>query len=252
MINCKEFVESYLQWLGAHFQVAEEGNECRVVTPFLTPSADPIVVYLAQRGADSLRLSDRGFTGDSLFLGGINTSSAKNAELIRDSIAGYRIGWDNEEMKVECDLRSFAPTLHAFVGAMLSVLDLQFTAREEEPAVPFLEEVKSYLDAEHKSYLYSESVRGDAIEHKIDFIFNHRGTRYAQTLSATTRYRAQEASEKLAFEFLDIRRVNNAFVAIAIFDDRKDVWNPDTRQIIAKYSDVAIPWGQKGNILQYC
>jgi len=68
MLDCQDVVTQYLSFLQSGFRCHAATGEYRIVTPFLTPDNDPIIVYVSQNRKGGFRLSDRGQATEILFL----------------------------------------------------------------------------------------------------------------------------------------------------------------------------------------
>lgn len=251
-MKCEEVVEKYLAWLGNRFKaIPGERKGCRIITPFLTPENDPIVIHIEEIGAQKYKLTDKGFISSYWFLAGVELSTSRRTELLKDVIGESGIQYLNDELYIECLINDLEVSLHCIIGAMLTLSDFYLMAQEgEEISVQFAEEVKSYLDEQQKHYFFRRKVPGKAIEHDIDFIFNHRGMRYADTLQASNNFDAKVHTERLIFKFYDIRSLDSGFYGIAVYDDRKDVWASETMKILNEYADLTIPWSGKEKLLE--
>lgn len=251
MINqyCAELVKRYLAWLSDSFRFSIEENHCVIETPFSLPDNDPIKLWIRSLNNNVIRLSDNGTVLDYLFFGGVNIERIKNDVFVTDILSPRKIDWQYDDLRLDCKVNEFEESFHYMVTAIIELTKVVVTVTPKEIELPFRMEVKEFLDRNNFLYKFQQNIQGKAKEHKIDFIFNTRGHKLLETVSATKPHRALEVSEITALKFLDLKAGGKDFLGIVTFDDNKDVWSPDSLAVLSAYSNQLFAWSDKSRLL---
>ena len=127
MIDCQDVVTQYLSFLQSGFRCHIAPGEYRIVTPFLTPDNDPIIVYVSQDGESSFRLSDRGQTAEFLFLAGLELETNEHRlQRVNSIIRSAQAEFVDGEIFVIARAEDLGAALHRLLHALRSVYDLVY------------------------------------------------------------------------------------------------------------------------------
>ena len=140
MIDCQDVVTQYLSFLQSSFRCHAAPGEYQIVTPFLTPDNDPIVVYISQDRKGDLRLSDRGQAVEFLFLAGLELeTNERRMQLVNSIMRGAQVEFEDGEIFVTAGVEDLGLALHRLLHALRRVYDLIYI--EEINSVPILTSV---------------------------------------------------------------------------------------------------------------
>jgi len=137
MVDCQDIVTQYISFLQSSFHCHAAPGEYRIVTPFLTPDNDPIVVYVSQDRKGDFRLSDRGQAAEFLFLAGLDLEiNERRMHMVNSIMRGAQAEFLDGEIFVTTGAEDLGVALHRLLHALQRVYDLVYV--EETNSAPVL------------------------------------------------------------------------------------------------------------------
>ena len=137
MLDCQDVVTQYLSFLQSGFRCHAAPGEYRIVTPFLTPDNDPIIVYVSQDRKGGFRLSDRGRAAEFLFLAGLDLeTNERRMHMVNSIMRGTQAEFVDGEIFVTTGAEDLGVALHRLLHALQRVYDLVYA--EETNSTPVL------------------------------------------------------------------------------------------------------------------
>mgnify|MGYP005839318869 CR=1 FL=1 len=249
MSECIELITQYLSFLQSSLRCSETGEGYCIITPFLTPDNDPLMVYVRQDDG-GFYLSDHGHVAEFLFHAGaeLETNEAR-MQLASSIVRSMQVEMINGEIVTKASVKDFGAALHRIIHAMREVCDLVYTAQPGPPEKSFKEIVLEYLMEYKVEPEIDFEIQGESISHRVDFYRDGSRPRAIDTLSARNVTRARQIAIETAFKWLDIRKVNPIFEGFSLYDDRQEVWSEEVLRIISHNSAGIFPWSQRERAL---
>lgn len=137
MVDCQDVVTQYLSFLQSSFRCYTAPGEYRIVTPFLTPDNDPIIVYVSQDRKGGFCLSDRGQAAEFLFLAGLDLeTNERQMQMVNSIMHSAQAEFGDGEIFVTTGAEDLGVALHRLLHALQRVYDLVYV--EETNSTPVL------------------------------------------------------------------------------------------------------------------
>jgi hypothetical protein len=167
--ECRQLVDSYVEWLRQGISAEAVGNACELTTPFLDRHNDHIQIY-AQRQNGKIVLSDDGYILSDLRTSGLELSTPKRRSVMETALRGFGVQLENNRLLVEASPRNLGQRVHALVQAMLALNDM-FVMAQPRVATFFWEDVRAFLDEHRVRYSPRVKLSGKTgYDHAIDFL----------------------------------------------------------------------------------
>src|SRR4030042_1702505 len=151
MINeIQELLDKYLTFLKDKTQLRQIEEWIEITTPYLDRHNDYIQIYAKKENSGFL-LTDDGYTIGDLEQSGCKLQSPKRQDLLKMTLNGFGVQFQDNEIKVHASPDNFSLRKHNLVQAILAVNDMFYLA---EPMVAslFYEDVVTWLDLSEIRY----------------------------------------------------------------------------------------------------
>lgn len=159
MTECQDIVRDYVTTLGEGFDCSQlPDGSLLLTTPFFFADGDGVEVVVRE-DQDRVIVSDFGTTSSRLRLAGVNTRSARVQALIRDTVLGFDVARDGEELFAEGAPDELADLLERVTSAMRDADALRVLRAERRPP-SFQTRVVTYLQSQFEFVEERPTLRG--------------------------------------------------------------------------------------------
>jgi hypothetical protein len=249
---CEKAIAEYLSHLNSQFVILPDRDGCRLVTPFERQDGESIEVRVTERADGQLLLTDDGMTSDYLFLSGVNLESSDSLFQEASGVAqryGVTLDMASSEIFLMIPAVNVGSGLHQLMSAIVAVGDMLFK-RAHRSISTFDDEVEGFFLERNIVPQKRLEVRGQSALHTITFYVNGQRRWLLEPVSVMSRNTARNRARLLAFQWMDIKNITDAYRCIAILDDRQRqmelFWaDHDVAGPLFEYSDVVVEWSQR-------
>lgn len=245
--DCTAYVDSTLRRLRKGFEVVPENSGCRVIAPLLRRDGDPLeVVVLPQE--DRFVVSDDGDTIDYLQLSGVNTRRNRAFDrLLSEVRSAHEVSVDRGAISSEAsELATVGDAIVRVLAAMSDLSQMEL-ARREMPPRTFDALVEGELVGQGLPYEPRVNYRGAIRERTFRFGINSSRKVVVEPMRAQTSSRAVELAAVLIVSVEDVWNVDPGVAAIAVLDDRRDVWSERALPDLAGRGLNVVRWSERHN-----
>lgn len=242
--ECRDLVESYVNWLRQKISVEQIGDVFEVTTPFLDRHNDQMQLYI-RKSNGSLLLTDDGYTLRDLELSGFELSSPRRRQMAQTILRGFGVRLEGEELVVDAKAENFPQKKHNLVQAMLAVNDLYVTAGPTVLSL-FREDVERFLRTHEIRFTPAVKFTGrSGFDHYFDFVVPESRQRPERVLRAIN-HPNRTAITSLIFAWDDTRgiRASNS-TAYAVMNDADKEISVDLTEALKQYDITPIAWSQR-------
>jgi hypothetical protein len=243
--DVEQLLDEYTKWLRDKSQLREiSSGIVEVTTPHLDRHNDCFQFYVKQDGNRYL-LTDDGAVIRDLKGSGCSLDSKKRRELLSQTLNGFGVQLQGDEITVEATKGSFPLRKHNLVQAMLAVNDLFYLATPMVTSL-FLEDVTNWLNANDVRFLPNVRFNGQSgYEHRFDFAIPSSKTSPERLVRAINRP-DRDAAEAMVFAWMDTKAVRpEASESYALLNDVDSSVGSAVTEALTKYDVIPIPWSQR-------
>lgn len=242
--ECRELIDTYLEWLRHKFTAENLEDACEITTPFVDRHNDHVQVYVTKRNGRIL-LSDDGYMLADLRTSGLDLNTPKRKATFETIINGFGVKTDGRQLLVEASPRNVGQRLHSLIQAMLAVSDM-FVMAQARVATFFWEDVRDFFDENEIRYSPRVKLPGrSGYDHAVDFLIpksRSRPERIAQAISAPGR----SSVASFLFVLEDTRGVRGEpCEAYAILNDRDRDVGGDVIEALEAYEVSPVLWSHR-------
>ena len=242
--ECRQLVDSYVDWLRRGISVESVENACELTTPFLDRHNDHIQVY-AERQNGKIILSDDGYIFSDLRTSGLELTTPKRRSVVETALRGFGVQLDGNRLLVEASPRNLGQRVHSLVQAMLALNDM-FVMAQPRVASFFLEDVRGFLDEHGVRYSPRVKLSGKTgYDHAIDFLIPRSSgvpERLVQAINAPTK----STIGNYLFVLTDTREARGEEAeAYAFLNDRERHVGGDVIEALEAYQVRSALWSQR-------
>lgn len=244
--DIQSMLDRYWMWLREETRVRQIGDWVEVTTPFLDRHNDCLQIY-AKRDAGAYVLTDDSYTVEDLEQSGCAIDSPRRRELLRTTLNGFGVGFDEstKALEIKASAENFALRKHNLVQAMLAVNDLFYLASSTVASL-FYEDVVEWLDICDIRYTPNVKFTGKSgYDHRFDFVVPKSRDHPERILRAFNRP-SRDAAQTMAFSWLDTREVRSPESrAYAILNDSERPILHSVLEALRTYDVEAVPWSAR-------
>lgn len=253
MNECSDIVRRYLHWLGDQFKIIDDARNggCIVNTPFQDDTGKFIEMGIYNNG-NSIIVSDRGETFDTLFLQGINIHTRKRKNIIDSILNNYNATVHNGEIWLNSNFESLPATIQNMLQIINNISYLTYSANISL-AGSFKELVLGYFNENNVPITLDYSIKGEAIEHSFDFCSKKEIPLVFRAMSTSSPSYAKTLASLFAYSIMDIEKAGNKLGAHPFVDDRNEeesVWEGEPKSILKVYSSEIVYWSKRERALE--
>jgi hypothetical protein len=251
---CNNLINNLLNELGQKFKIKPLKTGCQIITPFLDPSQDPIIIQLTEIG-DTIEISDQTRTKGYLFLQGLDIKPNTRQSWYFDSIINqYEIDLRNDELLLKSSKAELYEKILDFIEAIKSIQYLIYTSKARIQSA-FIDDVSIWLKDNSISYTQNKEFTSDTGDRiKVDFEIPRyqKDPVYAYALHSESSQYAETLTNKTIVNWIQLQGLNGNFYKLCFLDDEVDdemsIWK---RQLpkLRKFSDKVLFWEEKADIL---
>lgn len=196
-------LDRYAEWWRSGFDVVQEGEGVRIITPMLDRHNDHMSLYLAE-GEGGLVLTDIGATIGDLTAGGCDVlGSPKRSERLDAVLRGYGLSREGGEVYVRTGRDRLFESMNMLMQGLATVDDLFFTVRSSVRSF-YLEDVRDWLDGLSIRYVENVNLVGKSgFSARFDFVIPKSKAapeRYVKTVSSPS----EQSVKNFLFGWSDI------------------------------------------------
>src|SRR5579885_280 len=110
--ECRQLVNSYVDWLRREITAESVGDACELTTPFLDRHNDNIQIY-AERQNGKIVLSDDGYILADLRTSGLELTTPRRRAVVETTLRGFGVQLDGKRLLVEASPRNLGQRVHS-------------------------------------------------------------------------------------------------------------------------------------------
>jgi len=223
--DCSELVDAAVAHLRLGFQTARENGVCRVLSPIVRRDGDPFEVFVHPAG-DTFEVTDEGDTLEFLQLSGIHTRKNRALDkLIAEVAKAHNVSLRRGAIVATgATTEQVGEAIVHVVAAMNDVSQFELTRRSIPPRT-FDTLVEGELVGQNVPYENRVAYRGEIRERTFRFGINGAHRIVIEPFSVRSSTRAVELAAVLIVGVEDVWRREPQLAAVAVLDDRTDVWS---------------------------
>ena len=242
--DCKDLVNTYIEWLRKRISIEEINGIYEITTPFLDRHNDNLQIYI-KKSDSGVILTDDGHTITDLRLSGCEFTTEKRWQVLNSILNGFGVHLLGEELVVEARPENFPQKKHNLIQAILSINDLFVMAAPMVVSL-FREDVERFLRLNEIRFTPSVNFTGKSgFVHFFDFVIPASKAKPERILKAINRPDKQKITS-LIFSWTDTKEVRAIdSTAYSILNDTDQSINPDLISALKQYGIKAMPWSQR-------
>jgi hypothetical protein len=242
--DCKDFVNTYIEWLRQKISIEEINGICEITTPFLDRNNDHLQIYVKKLGS-GLILTDDGHTITGLKLSGCEFTTEKRRQILHSILNGFGVRLLGDELVVEARPENFPQKKHNLIQAILSINDL-FVMAAPMVASFFKEDVERFLRLNEIRFTPSINFTGrSGFVHFFDFVIPASKVKPERILKTINRPDKQKITS-LIFSWTDTKEVRAPdSTAYGVLNDMEQPINPDLISALKQYEIIPLLWSQR-------
>lgn len=241
--ECRQLVDSYVEWLRRGISVESVGDACELTTPFLDRHNDHIQVY-AERQNGKIILSDDGYILSDLRTSGLELTTPRRRSVMETALRGFGVQLEGNRLLVEASPRNLGQRVHSLIQAMLALNDM-FVLAQPGVATFFWEDVRAFLDDHKVRYSPRVKLSGKTgYDHAIDFLIPRSPDapeRLVQAINAPNK----STIGNYLFVLTDTREGRGEAEAYAFLNDTERHVGGDVIEALEAYQVRPTLWSQR-------
>lgn len=252
MMNCKEVIDQYLQFLTEGFSCRTEGPYFVIETPYLYSDGDAIDLYL-ESAADLAKISDLGETTRHLEHHNFNWKTKRAHSLFSHIVASTNVSSSQGVLYIKIfQGDAIGERISDLLQAIQQTDNLLFTIQTHFQH-DFSDDVESYLREQHFEPELNYMIQGMSGYHwSIPFFINHNSNICIKPLSAVSMGSARNQTNAIYAEYDDIHRRYPQYVRTVILENNEPtVWTQDHLVLLRQVVDTDIGlWSSRDNFFE--
>lgn len=252
MMECKDIVTQYLQYLQDGFECHHEGPYLVLETPHLYSDGDVIELFVQTVG-DRIKISDAGETARKLELEKFNWKSTRARSLFAHILTSTSVGSNRGDLYIVIDKKeSLGERIADLIQAIQQTDYLRFTT-SDSGSLEFRDDVEVFLRKEGFEPELNYEIIGHSGTHwRTHFFINHNKNVMIKALSATSKGGAKYQVSATHTAFSDIKLGHPAVTRSIIVDDEDpDVWDTELLNLAEQVVDIEIGrWTNRSRFAQ--
>lgn len=238
-------MKGYFDWLKDNTAVKETNESVIITTPHLDRHNDHLEIVVSRASREKFRLSDDGWILSDLETTGCLLNTPKRKALLRETVNGFGVDIERNEIFVSASKQDFAQKKHGLVQAMLAVNDLFYTSSATTKSF-FLEDVENWLKEIDSRFTPKVNFTGKSgYHHKFDFVIPGSRTQPERMLkSINTLTKSSVLTFIAAWE--DIKSTRGAEAqAFAVINDNKNAPAVTASEVLEEYGIRPLRWSER-------
>ena len=241
--ECRQLVDSYVEWLRRGVLAESVGNACELTTPFLDRHNDHIQIY-AERQNGKIILSDDGYILADLRTSGLELTTPKRRSVMETALRGFGVQLNGNRLLIEASPRNLGQRVHSLVQAMLALNDM-FILAQPRVATFFWEDVRAFLDEHRIRYSARVKLAGKTgYDHAIDFLIP-RSPGVPERLVQAINAPSKTTIGSYLFVLTDTREGRDEAEAYAFLNDRERHVGGDLIEALEAYEVRPALWSRR-------
>lgn len=210
METTETLLENYYQWLKQRYSVHHLDKRVdEIVTPFVDNINDNLSIYLERLPGDRIRLSDDGYTLDSLEMMGLDLTTTRKTLALR-VLSQFKVSMtDDGVLSLTGNVEDFPLMKFRLTSAIVRINDLVFTQRENNSR-PFADEVLNFFQTNDFGGIKTSLTGASGVDYSFQYaIPKHR--KRPLILFDINNSLTRNTVMLGAFKYNDIRKDNHFF-----------------------------------------
>jgi len=243
--DIRKLLDDYAAWLRDKTTLRQAPNNwVEITTPYLDRHNDYLQIYV-RKNNDGFILTDDRYIIEDLEHSGCKLDSPKRQDLLRMTLAGFGVQYNQGRLEVSASSENFSLRKHNLVQAMLAVNDLFFLAVPMVASL-FYEDVVAWMDATEIRYTPKVKFTGKSgYDHLFDFVIpksRKQPERIIQTITRPSR----DMAEAVAFKWIDTKDVRSPdSKAYALLNDQEQKVSQSVIEALGSYNVKPVSWSER-------
>jgi hypothetical protein len=243
--GCAPMVERAISRLRDGFVAKPYGAGCRLITPLLRRDGDSFEVTV-EPTVDGFLVHDEGESLDYLQLSGIGIRGNRSFErLVTEVQSAHRVLLSRGALTAKVtDESQVGDAVVRILAAMNDITQFELTRRERPPET-FDSLVEGELVGLGLPYDTGVVKKGATRDRAFAFGIDSQRNTVIQPLTAGSSHRAVEVADVLIVSTLDVWRIDKTLGAIAIVDDKRNVWEDRALPDLLANGLTVVRWSRR-------
>lgn len=219
----QDLMVKYWAWLRDKTALRQVGDVVEITAPYLDRHNDYLQIYVKREDGGFL-ITDGGHTIADLEMSGCAMDGAKRQGLLRTTLAGFGVQYEDSALQVRATPKTFSLCKHNLMQAMLAVNDLFYTARAVVAGL-FNEDVGKWLTQSDIRYVSKTKLSGQSgYDHFFDFVIPSSSAQPEERLIRAINRPDRNAVQAAVFSWQDTKqgRVNVPTSMYVFLNDAAD------------------------------
>ena len=248
--DIQKLLDQYTAWLKDKTKLRQLSDQwVEITTPYLDRHNDYFQIY-AKRQNGGFVLTDDGYTIEDLQQSGCKLDSPKRQDLLKMTLAGFGIQYNEGTLEVCTSPETFALRKHNLIQAMLAVNDLFYLAVPMVTSL-FYEDVVAWFDLNDIRYTPNIKFTGKSgYDHLFDFVIpksKKKPERIIQTITKPSR----DMAEAIAFKWIDTKDIRSPdSLAYALLNDQEQKVSVSVIDALHNYDLHPVLWSDREKVKQ--
>jgi hypothetical protein len=212
-------INDYIKWIKDNTFIKKlDGEEVKIISPFLDSHNDYINLYAKRITEDTIRLSDGGILFFDLESYGIKLTEKKK-ELFDRTLESYSIRFDadSKEIYVVAENASVGKAKHRLIQCLLAINDF-FNYTERNISELFFYEVYNAFLESNVQFTPEITISGKSgYQHRFEFAIGITKNKPQRLISLIPNPNRKQRAEACIFAFLDLQRTERKFTGAVIY-----------------------------------
>lgn len=243
----QKLLDDYWTWLKDKTTLRKLENWVEITTPYLDRHNDYIQIYVKKENSGFL-LTDDGYTIGDLDQCGCKLQSPKRQDLLKMTLNGFGVQFQDNELRVHASSDNFALRKHNLVQAILAVNDMFYLA---EPMVAslFYEDVVAWLDLHEVRYTPKVKFTGKTgYDHLFDFVIP-KSRRQPERIIQTINRPSRDTAQKVVLSWVDTKEVRPLdSKAYAFLHDFEQPVSSAVMDALRSYDVRPVSWSKREEV----
>lgn len=249
LVEIRQLVDNYYLWVRDKTTLRQvDENWTEITTPMLDRHNDHLQIYARKKNGQYI-LTDDGYIVADLEQSGCNLDSPRRKSLLKQTLNGFGIQMENDQLIVSAAKEDFARRKHNLLQAMLAVNDLFYLAQAHTENL-FYEDVVQWLDDNDVRYTANKKVTGKSgFDHTFHFIVP-KTRKYPERFVHSVTKPDRNTAQKLFGSWIDVRdAVGSEAISIAILNDSERLGTGVTKAL-QQYDITPLPWSKRDESIE--
>jgi len=247
MNNCSEVLISALESSLDSFQIDQEGEYCKITSPFQHSNGDLVTVWVTRLAGNTFAVRDRGETFALLRLYGVNPDANSRTDKVEMIANQFDVSTKGGEIEATGKEANLGDLILNTIQASQAMSHLLFT-HKASPSTQFDTKVDTFLNDSGYDYQAVYPVEGETDRVEFDFCINHREpTVLLDTIHSRTDPYLQQQVQRVMLHWHEIQ--GKSYDHAVLVDDVEAEPNRQILSRLVNNLDFYFTWSERKEIL---